>query len=335
MKKETTISSHLFRAILNALNKKGVNIDLLLEDLGISIEIYSNPDYRIDADLIRQFWEEVSPKIRDDYIGLYLGASISMTELGLSGMFFLYSPTIRVAIEKMIKYEVLISDFLKMKIIPQPHNRERIVLEVNDNHPQIQHVIQTQFTLLTYTFKQLAGKNHKPERVLFSAPYPKDISRFDEVFDCPIDFNEKVNAIEFKADTLNQPIIHRDPRLFENIDGLAKINLRRLVKNNCLSQQVYEFIKEEIYSSNQVPSLLETAQLFNVSGRTLQRKLKYESSSYGEILQNLRKNEALKLLEDKKMNVNEIAWLLGYVESSSFIIQFKNWTGKFPSFYRN
>ena len=334
MRKSISISSHLFRAVLNALNKKGIDIDLLLENLGISAEIYSNPDYRIDANLIRRFWEEVTPAIEDDYIGLYFGTSISMTELGLPGMFFLYSPTIRTALEKMIRYKRLISGFLEMKIILQPLKRERIVLNVNYDHPQFQHVILTQSTLLVQTIKQIAGQNHKPEKVLFSIPHPDDLSRFNEIFDCPIDFDQKINAIEYKAGTLNQAIIHRDTKMLKNIEGLVKDNLKQLVQENCLSQRIYEFVKNEIYSSNQVPSLSETAQLFNVSGRTLQRKLKQESSSYGEILQSLRKDESLKLLKDKNLNINEIAWFLGYSEASTFVNQFKNWTGKSPSAFK-
>ena len=334
MKKQATISSHLFRAILNALNKKGIDIDILLNNLGISTEIFSNPDYRINTNLIRRFWGEVTPIIEDDYIGLYLGSTISITELGLPGMFFLYSPTISVALEKTIKYRVLISDFLAMHIIPQPLNRVRLVVEVKDNHPQIQHVILTQLTLFNLTVKRIVGINHKPELILLTIPNPQDIKRFEEVFDCPIHFNQSINAIEFKAESLNHPIIYRDSKLLENIEGLIKRNLQQLSQEDCLSQQIYKFLKEEIYSSNQVPSLSETAQQFNVSGRTLQRKLKQESSNYADILQHLRQEEALKLLKDRKLNINEIAWFLGYAESSSFVMQFKKWTGKSPSAFR-
>ena len=330
----TSISSHLFRAILNALTKKGIDIDLLLEKLGISTEIYSDPDYRIDTKLIHRFWEEVTPTINDDYMGLHLGASISMVELGLPGMFFLYSPTIRVALEKMIKYEMLISGFLRMKIVANSLNRERIVLEVDSNHPQIQQVILTQSTLLVRTIDQLAGPNNKPEKVYFSMPYPDDLNRFEEVFGCPIDFDQRINAIEYTPEILKQAIIHRDLKMLDEIESLVKGNFQQLVQKNCLSQRIYKFMRQELYSSNQVPSLSETAQLFNVSGRTLQRKLQQESSSYGQILQSLRKDEAIKLLKENRLNVNEIAWFLGYVEPSSFVMQFKSWTGKSPSFYR-
>ena len=257
MKKNISISSHLFRAILDALNKRGIHIDTLVENLGISSDIYSNPDYRIDENIIRQFWKEVTPVIKDDYIGLHLGTTISMAELGLPGMFFLYSPTIKIALEKIIRYHALVSGFLKMKIVPQPLKKVRIVLEVDQSHPQIQHVILTQTTLLTHTIKKIAGLNHKPEKVFFNISYPDDLSPFRETFDCPIDFNQKINAIEYKADVLNQSIIHRDPKILDNIEGLVKGNLEHLTRENYLSQRIYEFIKEEIYSSNQVPSLSE------------------------------------------------------------------------------
>ena len=76
------------------------------------------------------------------------------------------------------------------------------------------------------------------------------------------------------------------------------------------------------------------AKQLSVSGRTLQRKLKQESVSYSSVLESVRKEEALKLIKENKLNINEIGWFLGYSEASTFVNQFKNWTGKSPSSFK-
>ena len=48
----------------------------------------------------------------------------------------------------------------------------------------------------------------------------------------------------------------------------------------------------------------------------------------------LRKEFAIEYLKNKNTSIKEIAYLLDYAESSSFIRSFKRWTGKSPSEFR-
>ena len=50
-----------------------------------------------------------------------------------------------------------------------------------------------------------------------------------------------------------------------------------------------------------------------------------------EILQHLRRDLAVRYLDDRKLHVSKIAWLLGFHEVSAFTNAFKRWTGKTPS----
>ena len=61
------------------------------------------------------------------------------------------------------------------------------------------------------------------------------------------------------------------------------------------------------------------------------RRLSDEGLSFTEILQQLRRDLALRYLTDRKLHVSKIAWLLGFQEVSSFTHAFKRWTGKTPS----
>jgi AraC-like DNA-binding protein len=44
----------------------------------------------------------------------------------------------------------------------------------------------------------------------------------------------------------------------------------------------------------------------------------------------LRRDLAVRYLDDRKLHVSKIAWLLGFNEVSAFTHAFKRWTGKTP-----
>jgi AraC-like DNA-binding protein len=75
----------------------------------------------------------------------------------------------------------------------------------------------------------------------------------------------------------------------------------------------------------------DVAHGLGMSERTLLRRLSGEGLSFTEILQQLRRDLAVRYLTDRKLHVSKIAWLLGFQEVSAFTHAFKRWTGKTPS----
>ena len=77
------------------------------------------------------------------------------------------------------------------------------------------------------------------------------------------------------------------------------------------------------------------ARQLGMSVRSLTRHLAQEGTSFGEILDRLRHRLALRYLEDRRISVQQIAWLLGYSEIGAFNHAFKRWTGTSPTRARN
>ena len=73
------------------------------------------------------------------------------------------------------------------------------------------------------------------------------------------------------------------------------------------------------------------AEALALSLRTLARRLADEGTTYGEVVDQLRKSLATQYLNDPGMSLGQIAWLLGYEGSTSFNHAFKRWTGRSPS----
>jgi AraC-like DNA-binding protein len=74
----------------------------------------------------------------------------------------------------------------------------------------------------------------------------------------------------------------------------------------------------------------DVARSLGMSERTLARKLSDEKLNFTEILQQLRRDLAVRYLDDPKLHVSKIAWLVGFRDVSAFTHAYKRWTGKTP-----
>ena len=75
----------------------------------------------------------------------------------------------------------------------------------------------------------------------------------------------------------------------------------------------------------------EVARSLGISQRTLARRLSDEGLAFSVILQDLKRDLAVRYLDDPNLHISKIAWLLGYQEVGAFTHAFKRWTGKTPS----
>ena len=71
-----------------------------------------------------------------------------------------------------------------------------------------------------------------------------------------------------------------------------------------------------------------------MSPRTLQRKLRLEQSSFADVLDRTRKHFASCYLQERGLQLTEIAYLLGFSEQSAFTRAFQRWYGVSPTQYR-
>ena len=68
--------------------------------------------------------------------------------------------------------------------------------------------------------------------------------------------------------------------------------------------------------------------------RTLQRRLLAQDTTYSSLLEELRHDLAIHLLEERTRRVSDIGQELGYRDPATFTRAFRRWTGLTPSQYR-
>src|SRR3712207_2118189 len=86
--------------------------------------------------------------------------------------------------------------------------------------------------------------------------------------------------------------------------------------------------------AGQPPTTHDVARELNMSTRTLQRRLADEGVQFQQLLEAVRHEMAKEYLRASSLPLNEIAFLLGYKEASSFHRAFHHWEGLSPGQWR-
>lgn len=83
------------------------------------------------------------------------------------------------------------------------------------------------------------------------------------------------------------------------------------------------------------PKAEQIADTFNISIRTLHRRLSAAHLSYRDVLFELRKTTASALLRETAMPLKQVAMKLGFSKSCNFSRSFKQWYDMTPLVYRH
>ena len=72
----------------------------------------------------------------------------------------------------------------------------------------------------------------------------------------------------------------------------------------------------------------------NTSVRTLERRLKERGWTYKQVVDDLRRQLALRYVKDPRLRLSQLGFLLGFSENAAFVHAFRRWTGSTPMRYR-
>ena len=140
--------------------------------------------------------------------------------------------------------------------------------------------------------------------------------------------HEMAERLAVNANARELPPIHADPYL-DNL--LLKYCEAALTDRRGNVSQLRTRVENAISSLLPHGRVDDVARSLGMSKRSLARRLSDEGLNFTEVLQQLRRDLAVRYLDDPKLHISKIAWLLGFQEVSAFTHAFKRWTGKAPS----
>ncbi len=196
------------------------------------------------------------------------------------------------------------------------------------------HFIVEFFLLIWHRFSiWLVGQKVPLKYANFKYPSPGHVKEYSLLLPCHCRFNQDENSIVFERNALSLPIKQKERELREFLKNSPADLLSKPMFHSTFTTQVMNYIGESRIES--MPLIEQVASYFNMSSRNLRRRLKEENSSYQAIKDTLRKNHAIKLLNNKDLAINQVAREVGFNEPAGFTRAFKQWTGQTPKHYRD
>jgi len=191
------------------------------------------------------------------------------------------------------------------------------------------HQMEFFFATLVRLCRQLTGRQLWPSQIKLVHRRAEVPLEFRTFFGCDIVFGSDIDEVAYPKAYERLSVVDADPYL----NSL-------LVKycDEALSSRRLKSTAWRLTVENAIAPLLphgqariaEISQRLGVSPRTLERRLACEGMTFSRVLDELRFDLARRYLQERDMPISEVAWLLGYRESSAFNHAFKRWTGKTP-----
>jgi AraC-like DNA-binding protein len=154
---------------------------------------------------------------------------------------------------------------------------------------------------------------------------------YEQLFGVVPLFDREETALVWSLAGMNRQLLGDCPELAQSNDKLAAEYIARLDLMDVVAR-VRASVMSLLPSGR--CSKVEVARALHMSQATLQARLAERGTTFTSLFDAARKELALGYLSQSALSVTEVAFRLGFADTSNFARAFKRWTGSSPSAHR-
>jgi len=192
------------------------------------------------------------------------------------------------------------------------------------------HQIEFFLAALVRVCRSLVGVPLVPVRVTIAHARSESLSEYNRFFGCRTEFAAPCDAVVFRDEHRRLPVVSADPHLNDILVRYCEETLASRTRVRGSFRVRVENVIAPLLPHGK-PQASVVARKLNLSPRTLARRLADEDLSFASVLEQMRRDLAMRCLEDAKLSISQVAWLLGFQEAGAFTHAFRRWTGRTPS----
>lgn len=318
--------------IVHFCEKQGVEGKYLLARSGIDTATLGEP---ISLDKVDSLWKNAIELTGDNFLGLHIGEDSNLSALGVVGQLIQNSQNVEEALQQACKFIGLLTDAFEMKYSRQSNASLISIIpgDCREQYPDsMRQIIDSTLVFTLKEYQALVMEKLFPQQILLDYPETEETEEYERIFKCPIVFNSSQTALQIDSKYLNQSIPAANNQLFAVMQKFAS----ELLMEQQNTRSIVSLVKEALIRQGnfEFPQLQDVASLYNMSERTLQRELQQEGTNFQQLLDEVRKDYAIRYLKNEKVAIEEISYILGYNNPSAFTRSFKRWMGKSPRDYK-
>ncbi len=320
---------HLYLALAQ---ERGVSAEQVLASADLSPATLSDPSGRMTPLQFGQLIMAVITLTGDHGIGFEMGSRLSLTAHGNLGYALLCCSTLTQATELVTRFQHIRTRSLSFDYLIKAGSA---ILTFKTEYPlpdPLDHVIMEALLTSIYRCMQL---------MLGSTVIDGEIRLTQSEPDYFATFRDRLPRVRFDMPACQIILpshLMQVPLPMSNPDSLA-VAIAQCERDLALfgDEQDGTLIRARaamVLDVDGYPEPETIAERLNMSARTLRRKLQAHGSNYKKLLDDVRRRDALTLLDNPDIEIQKIAALLGYENPANFTRAFRSWTGKTPSGYR-
>lgn len=329
--RQPTHWARLAGRILDVARARGADVDALGREAGLAGRELGSLDERVPLVSVYALLEATAAAIGGSLLGVTIASAIDVELFDALGFLILTSPTFGVAMERTLRYQRIWNDGERYTLAIEGDHAHLRYEPFGPERPAHRHMAEMFAFDVGVNAPRLVAQPAAPAVVRLRAEPPLDRAAYEAVFGAPLVFSAAIDEVVLPLALFDQPMPRADAAMHAFFVRHADAMLARLEPAPCLRDRVRAFVVEHLADGR--ATLGHAAKAMGVSARTLQRRLQAEDTGFDELVEAVRRAQAVALL-DAHMSIGEVAYLLGYAEPSVFHRAFKRWTGTSPEAWR-
>jgi AraC-like DNA-binding protein len=328
---EARLTVRAINPLLSGLRAIGHDSGPLLEAAGIDAGQLRDPDVRVPMRAVLRLIDGAVAETGDDNLGLHLAEHADLGSGDVHFYAMLASRTLGDAYGRLCRYQRLIHDTSRIELESEP-GRAMLRHVMTGHRAAPRHSAEFLLAVWVRAGRVITGIDWTPLDVHFIHAAPANVRDHTAFFRCPVHFGMPDNALILPESLLDTPCVRADESLIAVLDRYAADRIDPEPVTDDIVDRVRSTLADELKGGE--PTATQLAARLKMSVRTLSRSLAAAGTSYREVLDSLRREQSLRHLAGNRFSISEIAFLLGFVELSSFHRAFKRWTGETPAEFR-
>jgi AraC-like DNA-binding protein len=335
MSRGNSITSAAALWLIESVRARGKPVERLCELCGIDSAAPPSPDQHIVAEKYLELWDQAMRLVQDPGFAIHVGSGFDLEALEAFGFLAISCETLRDAYERTVRFRALYNagsrwdlEFgetrMRMVWTPWSVKGQSEIAKRSVNEYEIAEMLAS--------IRKMTQKRLVPDRIAFRHRAPADVAVHRELLGRAPEFGADFDGFEADIAWLAEPIRTKNARLCEYFDRQCQLVEAAFARDPPFTAQVRQRLTKSM--NGPLPDMSAVARALAVSQRSLHRRLGDEGTRFNDLLDEVRKEFAERYLTRPNLNVGEIAYLIGFHDSSAFFKAFRRWTGTTPSDYR-
>jgi AraC-like DNA-binding protein len=306
----------------------GVDPAELLREAGLDQAPLDDPERMLSLSAVAGMLEEAARKSGCGQFGLLMAESRSLGSMGPVSLLLKHEPRLGDVIEAMVRHQSLIGDALHIESVKMG-DATFVRVGISASNPAVQ-LTELTLALFCRCIAAILDRRWSPESIHFMHPAPADLRIHRRIFTCPIDFDSDFSGFVCTRDALQELNPAGDKELVAHAERLLAL-IMPPAEMRSADQRVMRTLRLLLPEGR--GTLDQVARSIGVTPRSLQRQLSREGSTFGSLLDEIRRDLAQNHLSALR-HVTMVAHMTGYQNAASFTRWFTAQFGMSPIEWR-